>query len=186
METVLPALIAVLLSEIGSKTQSFAHVLALAGRSGPALRALLFTSLAGYGIAAAGGIVVSQMIAFEARSLLFGVALLAAGLPMLFKLPKVPSLPDPPSFPRTVFGFARAQFGDSAQFLVFALAARGGNPALAALGGLCAVMVVTGAAVVLAGDWPKPAVLRGVRAGAGTLLSIAGFLIAINALGLTA
>ena len=182
MDVLVPALLAVLLSEVGGKTQNFALAHAMAGQSRNGLLSLLLSSLIAYAVAAIAGTLIGQMIPLEARSLLVGVALLAAGVPMVMKARAAPALPSPPSFVRSAFGFATTQFGDGAQFLVFALAAKGTSPALALIGGLLGVMASGFLAMLIGKDWPQGGRLSGIRIGAGVLLSIAGFVAAISAL----
>ena len=182
MDVLIPALLAVLLSEIGGKTQNFALAHAMAGQSRSGLLALLLSSLIAYGAAAFGGTLIGPMIPLEAQSLMVGVALLAAGVPMVMKARSGPALPAPPSISRSIFGFATTQFGDGAQFLVFALAAKGGGPWLALLGGLFGVAASAMLAMTMAKDWPQGGRLTAMRIGAGVLLSVAGFVAAISAL----
>ena len=182
MDVLIPALLAILLSETAGKTQNFAHAHALAGQGKTGVIALLLSSLLVYGAAAVGGALIGPMIPLEARSLMVGVALLAAGVPMVIKARAAPALPAPPSLMRSTFGFTTTQFGDGAQFLVFALAARGTSPGFALAGALLGVAASALLPAMMGKDWPQGSLLTGLRMTAGALLTVAGFVLAISAL----
>ncbi len=185
MESLIPAFIAILFAELGSKTQNIAHMHGRTGLGGQALIAVLVSSLVAYGLAALGGVLIGAKLAFEARSLLFALALLFAGLPMLFPAKARSPLDPRPNAFKSGRLFVRAQFGDGAQFIVFALAARTGWAGLTLLGALMGIIVACAIPIMLGKDWPQGKMLALIRGGAGILLSIAGFLIGINALRLT-
>jgi Ca2+/H+ antiporter, TMEM165/GDT1 family len=185
MESLLPAFIAVLLAEMGGKTQSLSKVYGEANAGPLALASLSLSSLINYGAAAIAGILLGKQLAYDARSLMFALALLFAGLPMLMGSKAVPPLPTKQNMIASLWRFMRSQFGDGAQFIVFALAARAGSPTLAVLGGLLGVMAACGLPILIAKDWPEGGALRLIKAGCGVLLSVTGFMIAITALKLT-
>ena len=182
MDVLIPALIAILLSETGGKTQNFALAHAMAGQGKTGVIALILSSLLVYGAAAVGGTLIGPMIPLEARSLMVAVALLAAGVPMVIKARAAPALPAPPSLIRSAFGFTTTQFGDGAQFLVFALAARGTSPGFAMAGALLGVTASALLPAMMGKDWPQGSLITGLRMTAGALLSVAGFVMAISAL----
>jgi Ca2+/H+ antiporter, TMEM165/GDT1 family len=185
VESLIPAFIAILFAELGSKTQNIAHAHGRADLGGQSLIAVLVSSLVAYGLAAIGGVLIGARLAFEARSLLFALALLFAGLPMLIPAKAPPPLDPRPNVFKSGLLFVRAQFGDGAQFIVFALAARTGWAGLTLLGALMGVVVACGIPIMLGKDWPQGKLLTLIRGGAGIVLSITGFLIGINALRLT-
>lgn len=184
MEALLPVLVAVLLAEIGGRTQATGNALALAY---PQHHSSLFiglglSTMASLSVAALGGAVLANMIPFEARTLLFGLALLFAGVPMLLvvKTPTIKSISSP--IAASVFGFGRVQFGDASQFIVFAVSARSGEPILAVLGGMMGIIAATTPAIILRADWPGRLPLRPIRMLAAIVLTLAGAFAAISAL----
>jgi Ca2+/H+ antiporter, TMEM165/GDT1 family len=184
VSVLIPALLAVLLSETGGKVQAIAHAYGQSQRMREGILALFVSSVGAYAIAAISGYFIGQILPAEARSLMFGVALLAAGLPMVTKPKSAAALPIGGGFLKSVIAFVRAQLGDAAQFLVFALAMRGDSPALAALGALGGVVAAGFLPMALNNDWPAPRTLQFTRWGCAIVLTVFGFLISINALGL--
>jgi Ca2+/H+ antiporter, TMEM165/GDT1 family len=184
MDSIIPALLAVLLAETGGKTQMLARSRALAGDLGAALGALTLTSLVAYGIAAIGGYFIGQLLPAEAKDMLFGLSLLFAGLPLLLKPKPAPAMIGAKGIPSALLGFAKTQFGDAAQFIVFALAARGSSPTLAMLGGLAGVLIAALIASALGKDWPQGRLLLFVRWGIAVLLIVIGAFMAVDAMGL--
>ncbi len=184
MDNLIPALIAVLLSETGGKTQMLARARALSGDMGPTLLALALTSLVAYGAAAVGGMLIAPLLPAEAKSLLFGLALLFAGLPLLMKPKPAPETISAKGLPAAIMGFVKTQFGDAAQFIVFALAVKGSSPALAALGGLAGVMIAAFLAAAIGKDWPSVRTIMLIRWGIAILLTIIGAYMAVDAMGL--
>ena len=184
MDALIPALLAVLLSETGGKTQALALGYGLATRVREGVTALFVSSLLSYTVAAVGGYFIGQMLPAEARSLMLGVALLAAGLPMVTKPKPAPVLPIGGGPFKSIFAFGRAQFGDGAQFLVFALAMRSDSPAFGAIGGLAGVMVAGFLPMALGKDWPNQRLIQFTRWCVAVILTITGFWVSINALGI--
>lgn len=181
LDALLPVFVAVLLGALGGKPQQISHMLSGA-RGGFAL--LLGTTLLVYAIAAAGGVLVAETIPYNARSLLFALALGFGGAPMLLGLRPITPLAKPNLLKRAAWLF-NAQLGDSGAFIVFAVAARTTTPALAAGGGIAAMLVAGGIPMLLAKDWPGPLPLSTLRRVAGALLLLAAALLAIDALRLT-
>jgi Ca2+/H+ antiporter, TMEM165/GDT1 family len=182
MDAILPLLIAVLLAEMGSKTQTLAHQQSLISSHFRIMGVLTLTSLVSYGLAAAAGMYISTLIAFDARSLLFGLALLFAGLPMILKSRQPPALPENASVMSLVRHFTTVQFGDAAQFLVFAVAARLGTPVLAVIGALAGVLTACLIPMMLGQSWIKDGAITVARRIAAVLLSGFGFWLIISAL----
>jgi Ca2+/H+ antiporter, TMEM165/GDT1 family len=179
MDALLPALIAVLLSETGGKTQGLAHRAAMA-RNGvaPVLLALLLTTTVGLGVAAFGGSIVARYLTPDARNLLAALALLFAGVPMLLPIRRKPAAP--PRF--LVPAFAIAQFGDAAQFIVFAIAAQADMAVLAGVGGVMGGVAASLPAMLLQSDWPGKVPVKALRLVAATLLIGVGLWLAVGAL----
>ena len=184
MEALLPVFIAVILAEFGGRTQAVGNALSL---SFPQNQSFLFgalglASLVSLVVAGLGGAVLATMIAYDARSLLFGLALIFAGVPMFlsFKRPDIKRFGSP--LASGVFGFGRVQFGDASQFIVFAVAARSGEPILAVIGGLLGIFATSAPAIVMQGDWPAKLPLRPVRMIAAFILTFAGAYAAVSAL----
>lgn len=184
MEALLPVFIAVILAEFGGRTQAVGNALAIAY---PQHRSSIFAglglaSLVSLIVAGLGGAVLATMIAYDARSLLFGLALIFAGVPMLLivKPPMIKRFSSPLTV--SLFGFGRVQFGDASQFIVFAVAARSGEPALAVIGGIMGIIATTTPAIVLQSEWPGKLPLRPIRIMAAIVLTLAGAFAAISAL----
>lgn len=184
MEALLPVLVAVLLAEIGGRTQASGNALAIAypQHHSSVFAGLGLASLASLIVAALGGAVLATMIAYDARTLLFGLALIFAGIPMLraVKAPKIKRFSSP--LTASLFGFGRVQFGDASQFIVFAVAARSGEPVLAVIAGVMGIIAATTPAIVLQSDWPGKLPLRPIRLLAAIILTLAGAFAAISAL----
>jgi putative Ca2+/H+ antiporter (TMEM165/GDT1 family) len=180
LAALIPALIAVLLAEMGSKVQGLAHAATAKSGAGAILAALALTSAIGLGVAAAGGIYVSKMLTPDARTLLAALALAFAGVPML--LPRRKPVTSPKHL---IPAFVVAQFGDSAQFIVFAIAAQGGEGALAAAGGVFGMLAATSPPVLLGDQWPGRVPLGTLRWIAAALLIVAAIWLAAQALQLT-
>ncbi len=184
MDPLVPAFLTVLLAETGSKTQAFAHAHGLAKRVVPGLCALILVSIASFAIAASAGVFIGARLPLEARGLLFAVALLATGAHMLTAPRATPAMNADQNFGSSLWGFAKSQFGDDAQFLVFALAAKSGLPMFAACGGLTGIVVACLIPMAAGRDWPVMR-LRWARRGIAAILMLAGFLSGISILGLS-
>jgi Ca2+/H+ antiporter, TMEM165/GDT1 family len=182
MDAILPLMIAVILAEMGGKTQTLAHQQSLVSSHLRIMGALTLTSLVSYGLAAAAGLYISALIAFDARSLLFGLALLFAGLPMLLKPKQLTALHENVSTASLARHFTTVQFGDAAQFLVFAVAARLGTPVLAVIGAIAGVILACLVPMMMGRSWIKGSATTAVRWGAALLLSGFGFWTIISAL----
>ncbi len=184
MDPIVPAFLAVLLAETGSKTQALAHAQGLASRSRQGLIALLIASLGSYGVAAFAGQMIGARLPLEARGLLLAVALLASGLHMLTAMRTAPPLPEGAGLGRALLGFIKTQFGDDAQLLVFAFAVQSGAPALALSGGVCGVLVAGFFPMAVAKEWPVGKV-RWARRIFAALLIMTGFILGVKQLGLS-
>ncbi len=184
MDALIPIFVAVILAEMGSEPQAIAHA---NGATVPTMRiigALLLATLVSYGVAAAGGLLILPLVAFDARTMLFGLALMFAGAPMLLK-PKnaVPLTPGASTF-TLARKFAVAQFGDGSQFLVLALVAKTGTPALVTAGAIAGLIAACTVPLMLRTSWFKGSMLRAVRLTCAVLLLVAGFWMIVSALGI--
>jgi putative Ca2+/H+ antiporter (TMEM165/GDT1 family) len=180
MEAVLPAMLAVLFAETGSKTQTLTHSAAVAqGSALPVMIALALTSLMMLGIGAIGGMTVAHVLNPDAGKLLAGLALIFAGVPML-----VPRKPKPvtPSTRYLPGQLVVSQFGDASQFIVFALAARTEAPVLTLAGGLFGVAAAMVPPILMSSDWPGRVPVLALRMVAGLVLTAAGGWLAVSAL----
>ncbi len=175
MDVLLPVFIAVLLAETGGKAQNIAHKLTLGGTPARMIwTALGVATLGSYLAAVIGGAFVATLINFQARSVLAGLALLLAGGPMLFFFKRKEIEADSASLTTAIMRFVIAQFGDAAQFIVFAMAARNDMPVLALFAGLWAVAATAAAPIILGKEWPGAVPLRLLRIAGGILLIGAG------------
>jgi Ca2+/H+ antiporter, TMEM165/GDT1 family len=175
MDAILPVFIAVLLAEMGGPVQATGNALSVANRDKQTIfGALAVSSLLMLGIGAVGGAAIVTMMAFDARSLLFGIALVMAGVPMLLPHRTVKLGYHRADMIESLIGFGRAQIGDASQFIVFAVAARSGEPILAVIGGLLGIAGATVPAVILGEDWKRAVPLRMIRLAGAIVLTIAG------------
>lgn len=183
METLLPVFVAVLLAETGGRIQAKSHSLNLHFDAAPAILAgLALSTLASLLVAGIGGAIVARSIGFEARTLLAGLALLVAGAPMAFRSPTVKAATGKTPFPASLKAFVPLQFGDASQFIVFALAARSGQPALAIGAGLAAALMAAAFPILAGRDWPGKLPLVLFRRIAAILLTCAGGWMVVSAL----
>jgi putative Ca2+/H+ antiporter (TMEM165/GDT1 family) len=183
MDAVLPAMIAVMFAEMGSKTQALAHAAAVQkGTALPVLIALGLTTILMLGIGAGGAIAVMDMLNPNAGTLLAGLALLFAGAPMLLPRKKavVPSQRFLPG------QFLVSQFGDASQFIVFAMAARSEAPVLTLIGGVFGVAAAMVPPMLMGKDWPGAVPVTALRLVAAIALIIFGVWMGLGALRLIA
>lgn len=179
MEALLPALVACLLSETGGRVQLTTESHAARQSVLALMAALLVSSAISLAIGAAGGAFMANLVTYEARTLLLGLALLMTGGTLLIRA-KADPLSEPPRG-APLWRYLATQLGDNSQFIVFAFAARGNAPVLAALGGLAGVLVAGALPVMLDGDFRRiPLAL--LRRIAGGLLLAAGLWSALHAL----
>lgn len=184
MDALVPVFIAVLLAEAGGKMQALAHAQARAGSStGFTLGLILITGAILFAVAAAGGATLAAMMPPKARDLFFALSLLFAGIPMFWQgVGKAPA--------RLAAGLIAAprlaiqMASDAAPFIVLAASARTGQPVLAAVAALAAVLAQAHLPLVFREDWPMGLPLRWIRLVAAVLITLAGAMAAINALGI--
>jgi Ca2+/H+ antiporter, TMEM165/GDT1 family len=184
MDALIPAFVTILLAETGGRVQTSIHKLQTKfpcdGKL--VLAALVLTTLASLTVAAVGGAIVADMIDFNARTLLAGLALLFAGGAMMLPFRQVPEPRGVGSFTASLRTLFPIQFADASQFILFAVAARSDMPVSAALAGFAAVLVAAAAPFALKEDWPGAIPLKPIRRACGVLLLLGGAGFALGAL----
>jgi putative Ca2+/H+ antiporter (TMEM165/GDT1 family) len=188
VEPLLTTFIAAGLGEFGDKTQLLVVALAARyGRPGAILAGVALAALVNSLIAAAGGIVIHDMITLRAISLLVALALLFAGGGSLISLrPRVNVAGwKTPAFITAAGGFFIAEFGDKTQFLTGALAAQYDSLPLAAFGAAAGIILASAPAAVLGPRLGDVLPLTAIRIGVACLFLILGFIVAVGALRLT-
>lgn len=185
MDALVPAFIAVLLTQAGDRSPWLVAILAdRFGRPLTVALAAMIAHAAGNAMAAAGGMLLAPMLTPNARQLLLALAMVFAAMGALWRL-KPPDRLDGwklGAFLTPLFGVLILAAGDTTQFFTLAFAARGPSPALAAIGATAAVLVVNTAAA-LAGEtaWRKLPI-RIWRTGFGLLALAIGLILAAGAL----
>jgi len=185
MPTLLFGLIAAALASMGGRDQRL--VAAFAERLGPAIGLLLtgwLVTIVTAAIAAWVGSAMAGLLPPAAKQMLAAIALALAGAEMLW--PRPDREPHEPT--RSLGAFAivltARQIGDGPRFLIFAIAAAGNSPVLAAAGG------AVGSAAALSLGWcvgvglARRLPLKALRLVIAALLLLAGAVIAILARGL--
>ncbi|WP_343521161.1 TMEM165/GDT1 family protein [Sphingomonas sp.] len=185
MDSLVPAFIAVLLTQSGDRSPWL--VALLADRFGKPLLVALAAGLAhaaGNAVAATGGLLIAPMLTPNARQLLLALALGFAAMGALWRLKPPDRLEGWKlgAFLTPLFGVFILAAGDTTQFFTLAFAAQGPAPALAAAGATMAVLVVnTAAAVMGEAAWRKLPV-RAYRIGFGLVCLVAALILALGAL----
>lgn len=189
MEALLPAFVACLLAEAGSRVQLTSEGYAGEGsaaegsagqrRAWALLAALFLSTMISLAIGAAGGAFMARMVTYEARTLLLGLALIMTGGTLLIRAKTAPMAERPKGAP--LWRYLATQLGDNSQFIVFAFAARGNAPVLAALGGLGGVLLAGSLPLLLDGDFRRLP-LSTLRRLSGGLLLLTGLYSALHAL----
>jgi Ca2+/H+ antiporter, TMEM165/GDT1 family len=183
VEALLPTVIAIILAETNSRMQRQSAALSshFEGRA-LVLFALFITTAISLLIAGIAGVWVAEMLNYRARTLLLGLAFLfaAAGVAWPKKDPKPLSTGQP--FLTSVWRYAIAQFGDNSQFLVFAFAARGNAPLIAAFSGIAGVLIAALPPFLFPADWIKLFYIKQLRWCVAGLLALAGAGFALSAL----
>lgn len=185
MDALLSSLVAALLAEWGDRTQLLVVALAVRYRSVlPILLGVLVGALANSMLAAAGGVLVGDMVTLRAMSLLVALALLFAGVGGLIGR----STPDMGggwkigAFLTTAICFFLLEFGDKTQFLTFSLAGRFDSLLLAGFGATAGVVAANVPAILLADRLAELVPLKAVRLTIAGLFIVTGFIVAVNAL----
>jgi Ca2+/H+ antiporter, TMEM165/GDT1 family len=183
VDALIPAFIAVLLAETGDRVQNQAHRLGLTfADHRPIYAALVLASAITLLTGALGGALIARVLTFEARTLFAALALLFAGLPMLFRVkPAKPIKPIRP-FMTSLIRFLPAQVAGTSPFIIAGLSARMNMPAYAFAGGFVALLIVATPPLLLRAEWPGVLPLGALRYIAGALLIGAGLWLGLGAL----
>lgn len=183
MDALIPAFIAVLLAETGDRVQTQTHRLALSYSAlRPVWLALGLSALVTFAVAAAGGGLLVELINYRARTLFLGVALLAAGIPMLLPVKSAAEVPLTRPFATSLMRIVPAMLASGSLFLITAIAARTAMPGLAMAGGCAAMLLAAAPPLLLRDEWPGAVPLRLLRRFAGGILIAAGLWMGLAAL----
>jgi putative Ca2+/H+ antiporter (TMEM165/GDT1 family) len=175
MDALLISFIAVLLAEVGARTQNVSFM--LGQQSGDktgvavALTGIVAVSLIASAI---GGIWVTHIMNPRAALLMMGLALSFAGLGQFRRLKPILAQHQGVGTRNALVRLGLAHVQDGTPFLVFAVAARAGDAVLAAFGGTAAVLLLCLPSILIADDWHQPALLLRLRRIGGAILSVAG------------
>jgi putative Ca2+/H+ antiporter (TMEM165/GDT1 family) len=183
MDALFPTFIAILVCETGGKVQRQTEALARRhGMRSAILVALVIASTLGLLVSAYGGMWIASQINYQARTLMLGIALLFAGASMILR----EKLGEPdgggPVFARSLWRYIIVQFGDNAQFLVFAFAARGEAPLFAASAGVAAVLVAALPPYFEPFNWRTVLRIRLARKILCVVLTLTGLAVSLSAL----
>jgi Ca2+/H+ antiporter, TMEM165/GDT1 family len=183
VEALLPTFIALVLAETGGKVQRQTEALAMAfGARLTIIFALFLTSSVYLIVAGFAGIWVGELMNYQARTLMLGLALLFAASGVAWPKKSPASPPSGGALVTSLWRYAVAQFGDNSQFIVFAFAARGNAPLLATTAGVVGVLLASMPAFLYPTDWRKAVRLNSLRWVATGLLTLAGLISASAAL----
>ncbi|MCP1469893.1 putative Ca2+/H+ antiporter (TMEM165/GDT1 family) [Sphingobium sp. OAS761] len=187
MDSLLLALLGCLVGEIGDKSQFLLLALATRyDRNRAVIAGLLVATFANAAISAAAGAWIGPMLGADARLLFLALSLLFLAVGLFWPV----KAPDPlagwptGAFLTTMLGLFILQFGDGPQFLILGIAARGGDPVLAAVGGAIGIVAACVPVVILRDRILRLLPLRAIRLAGGTILFVAGALTALTALSL--
>jgi putative Ca2+/H+ antiporter (TMEM165/GDT1 family) len=184
MSALLAALLAAVLTSIGSRDQLLvAHLAARLGKGYGLLATSLTVTAASTALAAWAGSTVSAMLPAAAKQMLVAMALVLAAIELAW--PRRKSLAAEPtrSLGAIAIVLAAQQITDAARFLVFALAAAFASPTLAAVGGTLgsgAMLVLAWAAHDQLAKWP----IAPIRLGLAAILLVVGVVMGLSARGL--
>lgn len=184
MESLYTSFLAAALAEWGDKSQLLVALLAARYRQPlPILAGVAAAALANALIAAAGGILIHDLVVARSASLLVAVALLFAGINSLAgrQPPDVAAWKTGP-FVTAAACFFLLEFGDKTQFLTAAFAAKYDSMVLTAAGATAGVIVSSLPAALLGDRLAAALPLKPLRIGAAALFLFAGFIVAIVAL----
>lgn len=179
------ALVVAALAQVGDRPAWLAAILADRFRApGRVIAAALVACAAASGIAAAGGALIAPRLTPEAKQLLLALALALQGAGALWPVQPPERLAGwrLPSLATAALGLFILLFGDGVQFVVAALAARSGWPALAAIGAVAGTLAVLAAAASLGERGWTRLPLRRARAVIGGVFVIAAIWLGLGAL----
>lgn len=135
-------------------------------------------------LAAFGGVTIASWISRDALLLFYALSLGFAGVDMLVRVKGV-NLLDKwviGPFLTCFLGMFILQFGDKAQFIIAASAARTKDPVMVFLGGWIGSMVVFGIAIIANAQMAKWKWIKPVRYAIAVLLIIIALLVALRAI----
>jgi Ca2+/H+ antiporter, TMEM165/GDT1 family len=177
MDALLNSLIAVLLAEMGDRTQILAAVLAMRyGNNRAVIAGLALATAINCVLAATAGSLIDSWISEEPIRLFTALSFVFAGIAMFAKRKKVDILGGWKSgalFTST-FGLLILEFGDKSQFLVLAQAANTPQWWLSALGGWIGIMAACVPAILLREKLAEMAPIKTIRLIGGGLLLLWG------------
>ena len=130
------------------------------------------------------GALVAVQVVPDAKSMLVAIALLIAGLALALLRPGPPPAEPTRSTGAITLVLCGAQFASAAGFLLFALSAGTGEPALAATGGAAGSGATLSAAWALGSDWEVRLPLRWLRFGVAGVLMLAALVTGLGARGI--
>lgn len=186
MDSLLPALIAALLAGATDRPAWLAGILGKRfGKRTGVILGVVAAQVAIMGAALAGALAVRDMMTPNARSLIFGLALLFAGAGALMP-------PKPPrdrlegwrigALPTSAIGLFILAFGERVQFVGFGAAAWGGSPLLAAMGAMFGAIVAGAVAATLGEREWRRLPLRPIGIAGGAMLVLGGLFLALGGL----
>lgn len=186
MDALVTAFVAAFLAGWGDPTQRVtARLSARTGRPGFVILGLIVAIVASSVVAGAAGVLIADTVSVSAMSLMVALALLYGGVAGLIprRDPSLGSMSLPTLFTAAILCLA-AELGERAQFLTFALAGRFGSMELAAAGATAGTLAACLPAALLGDRFFEAVPLRAIRYGVAALLLVAGFIVAVGALGL--
>lgn len=185
MEALVPTLVAALIAGIGDQPAWYVARLSDAARATAAtLGCLLIVHVIAATLMATAGGLAAPILTPNAKALLVALALGAAGIGSLIKMPPIGGVDALATggFVTTLVQMIRITAIDRTAFIVFAFAARGPSPQLAAIGGLTGAVALAVIAMTLgAASW-RAFPWRAITLIAGSLLLIAALLTGLGAL----
>jgi putative Ca2+/H+ antiporter (TMEM165/GDT1 family) len=185
MDALMAALVAALVVEATDRTPWLIAILAdRFEKRATVIIAALFALAVGFTVVAIGGAMIGARLIPEARQLFLAVALLNAGITAFFPI----KAPDRLTGWRlgaaatSFFGVFILAFGGRTQFIVMALAERGAEPMLAAIGATVGAIAVVMLAA-LSGEAARRALpITALRFVTGVVLSVIGAILALGGL----
>lgn len=187
MDALVPAFIVAALIEFGDRTQLLAILLSKRfGNAGAVLAGIAVAALLNMAIGVAAGVAIAGFVNHTAILLLTGLALIFAGIGAVFRVKPAESVDSwrIGAFASSLGAFFIYALGDKTQFIAVTFSAGSGYPVLTAIGAAAGTLAANVPAVVLGDRWPDIAPLRAMRIGAALLVTLAGLVLAVRALGL--
>lgn len=181
------ALLACLLVEMGDRCQLLTLALSVRYRNQTLLICgIVVAAFANAALSAIAGGMLSGMIGPDARTLLLGLAFISAGAGMLMPVRRPDLLTGWRIGPLLTGGLGLfiLGFGNSAQFLTAAIAARTANPVLTAVGAGIAMSIACIVVVLLKSQFFISLPLRWIRRIGGALFLVIGAVMGLGALGI--